>query len=236
MVRAPRPPRIASAALVAGAVVASACVAPPLGIGSGADLHAAVPGQFTGAFAAGVAHDRETFQAEAAYTVERKGNRTMDAGVVVTELGVERSDTSRTYVGAAPYFRPRWTHGASSTALAISAFGFSGGEDGILGMLVDVQHGLGGSWWSVYAGAYGLVFLSTFGPQNAAAQGRLGAELLTSVPGGRIGLALEVYGQADWLGGAGANGGMLDRDTAVQPGIGLKLRFESPAASRSSGR
>lgn len=215
-------------------VAVAGCAAPPLGLGTGAHLHAAVPGQVASAFGAGFARDRQTLQLDTAYTLDRRGRRTDDVGVVLTQLGAATDTGSQRYYGAIPYYRPRWTFGRTSLALAVSGFAATGGEDGAVGAIVDGQLGVGGDHWSVYTGVYGFGVANTIGAQSLAAQGRVGGEVLLDTGGARIGLAVEGYLQADSLGGMAVGGAMIDRIEAVQPGLGIKLRVEGLGRSANA--
>jgi hypothetical protein len=209
--------------VVAIAVAGAGCVAPPIGLGAGAHRHAADHGQVSAAFGASAADGREAFQVDAAIGFRRSPRFIVELGAVYTQVAVRKAEQSVLAIGGFPYIRPRWTRGPWSFALAAAAMAGSGGETGVFSAFVDGQLGYGTDGWSVYTGAYGLGFAMALGPGAAAVQGRVGAEKMWRFPGGRLGVAAEVYLQADWL--AEDIDGMA---VASQfPGAALKLRLEN---------
>jgi hypothetical protein len=170
-------------------------------------------------------------QVDGAYA-HRFGERfALEVGGAFTQMSIGRDDDTLFGFGLLPYVRPRWTVGRFSAATAFSLLGGSGGEVGAIGGIADGQIGIGGDRWSVYTGVYGYGYGEGLGSTVAAVQGRVGGEVMFPTRRGRVGMALEIYGQADWL--------RATEDPATTTsrfiGGGLKLRFELPdhAAKRS---
>jgi hypothetical protein len=210
--------RIACCVVFASAVSA-ACVAPPLGIGTGAHGHVASGNGMAASAGVGVAADREVVQVDASFAHRYTKRFALEVGGAMTQLGVQRATDRLIGVGILPYVRPRWTLGRASVALAGSAFAAAGGETGAVGAFLDLQVGIGGDRWSIYAGAYGLGYLEGLGPSVAATQARIGAELFV----GRIGIALELFSGLDAL--RATDDPMATSSRFL--GAGVKLRWES---------
>jgi hypothetical protein len=203
-------------------VSTSACVAPPMGIGSGAVIptHAT-----TAAFGAANLEGREVVQIEAAKTIYEDGRFALDAGGALTQFRDPHEHLLD--LGVLPYIRPHWQRGPLSFALTMSAALASGGEGGAVAAFLDAQVGLGDRSWSIYAGSYlHACAIADGGPIVAAGQARIGAEHMLDIGTWRVGVAVEAYRQFDMI-------DPLDGDgepgvTTARHGAGVKLRFELP--------
>lgn len=148
----------------------------------------------------------------------------LEAGGLIDAVSARDGDRSLHAIGGFPYVRSRFADGALSAAITGAGFAASGGEGGMLGGFADVQLGVGGERWSVYGGAYALGYAeANGGPSTAAAQGRIGVEVLIPVSRVLVGIAVEGYRQVDSL---RSSPDMPPLDSSF-PGLGLKLRVEA---------
>jgi hypothetical protein len=199
------------------------CLAPPIGLGSGATTQPGSTGVMVGGTASiGAAPHRQSFQLEAhgALTLRRWFN--LEAGAVYSQVSDDRAG-GVLVAGGLPYLRPRLVIGPVSIATAVGGFGFGGGGGGFIGGIADAQLGYGTPSWSIYLGAYAHGFeLTSEAPiEISARQQRLGGEYLWSLGAARLGVALELHHQRDDI-----------RDDNVrvrsdQWGGALKLRIQS---------
>jgi hypothetical protein len=204
-----------------GLVVLAGCAAPPLGIGRGAhrDVTDSAISMSAGI---GVTPDREVAQVDASFAHRYSKRFALEYGGALTQVGVARESDTLIGIGALPYVRPRWTFGRASLAVAASGFMASGGEGGAVGGFADVQLGIGGAHYSIYAGAYGLGYFEALGPSLGATQARLGAEWLFSTSAGRFGFAIEAFAGLDAMRPTEEPMSTTSRFL----GAGLKLRYE----------
>jgi hypothetical protein len=225
-------------------VLLTACVAPPMGIGTGARVRPATvtrsdPDWSTAAASAGVGttSHREIAQLEGSLAHRFGPVFSLEYGAAITTVAIagrpsipkpdvaERSTTSSTAtgtllsIGILPYVRPRWQLGPLSIALAGTMLMGGGGEEGSLGLFADAQVGLGGERWSIYAGGYGLAYIDSFGTYVRASQARAGAELFA----GHIGIAVEAFTGIDAI-----HLYLEEAEPVTQrfTGAGIKLRLE----------
>ena len=211
------------------AAAASACAAPPIGLGTGARVPELARGG-DGAVNAGaglaVAGGRETMQLDLSLAARLTRWFAFEAGAAYTQLWQERDDGGeRVVAGGFPYLRPRFLIDRVSIAIGLTGIGLGGGGGGFYGGIADAQVGYGTTTWSAYAGAYGHAFNFTSDQttETFASQLRLGGEYSWRIPRGRAGVALEVYRHHDTLTGDGAT------IESRFYGAGVKFRFSSDA-------
>jgi hypothetical protein len=224
-------------------VLLTACVAPPMGIGTGARVRPATvttsdPDWSTAAASAGIGatSHRDIAQIEGSLAHRFGPVFSLEYGAAITTVAIagrrsipepdvaERSTTSSTVtgtllsIGILPYVRPRWQLGPLSIALAGTMLMGGGGEEGSLGLFADAQVGLGGER-SIYTGGYGLAYIDSFGTYVRASQARVGAELFA----GRIGIAVEAFTGIDAI-----HLYLEEAEPVTQrfTGAGIKLRLE----------
>jgi hypothetical protein len=215
------------ASVMGVAAVAIGCAAPPIGLGSGAlrPAHPRTGTSATGAAGFGGGHDRTVFQIDGALAVAVHPAFTMEGGLVYTQLSQPTAAGELIAHGGFPYLRPRLTLGPVSIAIALAGFAIGGGEGGVIAGIADAQVGYGREAWAIYAGGYALHHEVLGSSTTSARQLRLGGEYLMTTPGGRVGVALELYRQDDTLRAIGAG---RDRMAASRFfGGAIKLRFAS---------
>lgn len=211
-------------------LAAVGCAAPPIGLGSGALHPTSGAASSSGASASGSAgygggRHRNVFQIDGSLAVAIRPAFALEAGLVYTQLNqVERGEAISAY-GVFPYLRPRLSVGPVFAAVALSGFAFGGGGGGVVAGIADAQVGYRHAAWAIYAGGYRLHHEVTGSSTTSASQLRVGGEYLLPTRGGRIGVALELYRQADRLTGYEGDSGSTMTSRFV--GGALKLRFAS---------